>query len=125
MAWKCCWSNCSSAELVMLPVVMTSNFSQAAAQEKRIDEIHILGHNDAPLPPGQFNDVVIARAIAVGQIQRVEGILPRLPDPPCQSPRQLSVKDPFHVPTGSMRLIRLRRAAYVRTARRSSRCKSW
>ena len=58
------------------------------------------------------------------KVKRVDGVIPCYPESRNQPSRKLRVDEKLHATAGSIRLIRVTRAAYAKAARMSSRSRS-
>ena len=78
-----------------------------------------------PLPVRDFGDLlVVGSAVALREIQRVDGVMTGSTEPANERARQLRVDEESHATTWSIRLIRVKRAANSSAARMSSRSRS-
>ena len=93
-------------------------------EQKRPNEITILGHHDSVVAQRTRDNIRIWCSIPKRQVQGVQGVVPMLPQPPDESPGQLRIDQKFHAVRGSARFTWARRAAYARAARMSSRSRS-
>lgn len=100
--------------------------SITAATPARVSnhEVSVFADDDTILAARQRGDVGIPRPILLGQVERMQNIVPACVQPARQSSRQLRIDDEPHAANGSMRLVCVTRAAKARAARMSSRVRS-
>lgn len=60
-------------------------------QQERVYGIGIFGDDDVSFADGKLVDVGVRGAVAAGQVERVNGFVPGLPQPGDQPPRELGV----------------------------------
>lgn len=77
----------------------------------RIDEIRILCNHDTLLLIRGIDQILVAGAVAVRQVEGVNGVRPGSGEPSRHPSRELGVNEKVHGPTGWMRFVRLSRAA--------------
>lgn len=100
-------------------------FPRTTAEMKRSHKVPILGRDNAPLRNRATSDLVVGRQISVRQFEGMDGILAEFAQQRCKPARKLCVHEPIHgVKMRSTLFVCAKRAAYVRTARMSSRSRS-
>lgn len=80
--------------------------------------------NNTQLSGRQIIDLVVTGSVGIREIERVDRIVPPFTEAQYQPAGKMRIEKKVHAAAGSIRLMRVSRAAYASAARMSSRSRS-